>query len=139
MYNKILIAYDGSEPSLRAVEHAAQLAKTYNSEKVTLFEAIHNVPMNDPMFIVHYYQVEDDVNELTFEPAKKILSEKGVTFDTKILHGDPGTLIAQIANEDRYDLVVVGGTGKGLIKKAILGSVSSHVATTAKCPVLVVK
>ncbi|MDF2536357.1 MAG: universal stress protein [Bacillales bacterium] len=139
MYNKILIAFDGSEPSLRAVEHAAELAKTYNSEKVTLFEAIHNVPMNDPMFIVHYYQVEDDVNELTFEPAKKILNDKGVAFDVKVLHGDPGTLITQFANEEKYNLIVVGGTGKGLIKKAILGSVSSYVATTAKCPVLVVK
>jgi nucleotide-binding universal stress UspA family protein len=139
MYNKILIAFDGSEPSLRAVEHAAELAKTYKSEKVTLFEAIHNVPMNDPMFIVHYYQVEDEENQLTFEPAKKILNDKGVAFDVKILHGDPGTLITKIANEEKYDLIVVGGTGKGLIKKAILGSVSSHVTTTAKCPVLVVK
>lgn len=139
MYKKILVAFDGSEPSLRAVEHAASLAKMFKSEKVTLLQAIQNVPMNDPLFIVHYYQFEDDVNSVTFEPAEKVLSTEGIPFDTKTLHGEPGMLVTQVAKDKNYDLVIVGATGKGLIKKAFLGSVSSYVTTNAKCPVLVVK
>ncbi|MDF2557910.1 MAG: universal stress protein [Bacillales bacterium] len=139
MYKKILVAYDGSEPSLRAVEHAVSLAKMYKSEKITLLQAIQNVPMNDPLFIVHYYQFEDDANGATFEPAENILNAEGIPFETKMLHGEPGMLVTQVAKDNNYDLIVVGGTGKGLIKKAILGSVSSYVTTNAKCPVLVVK
>ncbi len=55
----------------------------------------------------------------------------------RVVHGDPGTVICQIAEDEAFDLIVVGSHGSGFIKRVLLGSVSHHVLHHAPCPVLV--
>ena len=52
--------------------------------------------------------------------------------------GDPGPVIVRLADELSADAVVIGSRGRGAFKRALLGSVSTHVANNARCPVVVI-
>lgn len=62
-----------------------------------------------------------------------------VTIERLIEDGPPGVAICDVANERRVDVIVIGSRGRGAIKRALLGSVSTHVVHNAPCPVLVVR
>ncbi len=53
--------------------------------------------------------------------------------------GDAGHVICLLAEELEADVVIVGSRGRGAIKRALMGSVSSHIVHNAPCPVLVVR
>lgn len=52
--------------------------------------------------------------------------------------GEAGALLCKLATDLKADVVVVGSRGRGVLKGALLGSVSSYVMHHATCPVLVV-
>ena len=53
--------------------------------------------------------------------------------------GGAGPVICDLAVERSADVVVVGSRGRGAIKRALLGSVSTHIVHNAPCPVLVAR
>lgn len=53
--------------------------------------------------------------------------------------GEAGPAICRLAEEAGADVIVVGSRGRGAIKRALLGSVSTHVTNNAPCPVVVVR
>ena len=59
--------------------------------------------------------------------------------EVRIERGDPGVVICEVAEEGGFDLIVVGSHGHGLLKRMLIGSVSTHVLHRAPCPVLVVR
>jgi len=60
-----------------------------------------------------------------------------VTRETRA--GEAGPAMSRLAEEIGADVIVVGSRGRGAIKRALLGSVSTHVTKNAPCPVLVVR
>ena len=61
------------------------------------------------------------------------------TVTTKIERGEAGALLCRRADELGADVVVVGSRGRGAIRRALLGSVSTFVVHNAPCPVLVIR
>jgi len=61
------------------------------------------------------------------------------TIETSVGRGTPGMVLCEQAKALSADVVVVGSRGRGAIKRALLGSVSSFVVHNAPCPVLVVR
>jgi nucleotide-binding universal stress UspA family protein len=53
--------------------------------------------------------------------------------------GDAGHTIVQVAKDLAVDVVVVGSRGRGAIRRALMGSVSTHIVNHAPCPVIVVR
>ena len=67
-------------------------------------------------------------------------SELGIDgTEVRILRGDPGAAICQLATELSAQAVVVGSRGRGRLKRALLGSVSDHVVRNAPCSVIVTR
>ena len=57
---------------------------------------------------------------------------------TRIIEGNAGPALCELAAEVGADVIVIGTRGRGGFKRALLGSVSDHVVRNAPCPVLVV-
>lgn len=59
--------------------------------------------------------------------------------ETLIENGDIGPTLCAVAEEQGIDVVVVASRGHGAIRRALLGSVSTHLVNNAPCPVIVVR
>jgi nucleotide-binding universal stress UspA family protein len=57
----------------------------------------------------------------------------------RVLRGEPGEAICQLAIELSARAIVVGSRGRGRLKRAFLGSVSDHVVRNAPCSVIVTR
>ena len=62
-----------------------------------------------------------------------------VAIERRVEIGDAGQTLCRFAHEVTADVIVVGSRGRGTIKRALLGSVSSYVVHNAPCPVLVIR
>lgn len=139
MFNKILLAADGSEHSLHAAEEALFLAK--NSSKAHI-EVAYVVDGSTSKSDVLSSWDSMDVKERRKEKInsiEKLLTQAEISYEVKILHGEPGPTIVQYANDNKFDIVIIGSRGLSTVKEVFLGSVSHKVAQKAICPVLIVK
>ena len=83
---------------------------------------------------------KEDVNLRRTEAIRSgVLKALGRPAERRVVHGDPAIEICRVAEEGRFDLVVIGSHGSGFLKQVLLGSVSHHVLHHAPCPVLVVR
>lgn len=131
---KILLAYDGGEPAVRALERTADLAQRYGAE-VAVVSVVPVHPGRSPMDpwddeAVHAAQLSD---------ARRRLAELGIEPTLIERFGDPAVTIERIADEGRYDMVVIGSRGLGAVTRFLQGSVSEHVATHTNATVVVTR
>lgn len=139
MYRRILLATDGSPSSLKAAETAAALARLTPDSSVTVFHVLH-VPMvllpswETPIDLMVRRTARDVIEETV---ARLGLPPEQVQAEVQI--GDPADEIVQIARDDQFDVVVMGTRGLSPLTEIILGGVSHRVASTATCPVLLVR
>jgi nucleotide-binding universal stress UspA family protein len=54
-------------------------------------------------------------------------------------YGSPVEIICKAAEQEKYDLIIIGNRGLNRFQRVLMGSVSSKVVTLAPCPVLVIK
>lgn len=71
--------------------------------------------------------------------SAETLVERGRIIEAATDLGHPADVIVAEATRFRADLVVLGSRGRGLIRSAVLGSVSARVADEAPCPVLIAR
>lgn len=143
-FGKILVAVDGSEQSMRAVDVAISLTTKYDSLLTALY-VIH-IPFGESIYprAVWHKEFIEDVNTETrawFEDirdrGKK--SEVSIELTMKETAESIPAQIIKYANERKFDLIVVGSKGKTGLEKLFLGSVAAGVLAYAPCPVLVVR
>jgi len=58
--------------------------------------------------------------------------------ERRVIPGDAADRILEEARREGADLIVVGSRGRGAVRSALLGSVSTSVAREAPCPVVLV-
>ena len=156
IFQKVLVPFDGSEHSRRALESAIQIAKSFNSKLMLL--TVHHViitPVTSPELTIQTPVIVPDASaaemtERAIEAAhnydKKILAEaeakvrsEKVEVETELIDGNAVEEIVRKAEEGKFDLIVMGARGLSTIKKLFIGSVSDGVIKKAPCPVLIVK
>lgn len=141
-YSRIVVAYDDSELSKKALKMAMNLAKqdeviqlyvvmVMQPEKPILYAYGYAVPSNNEAQQEQYNKIRVEVEQ---ELAK--IPNKTRTF---LLDGDPGHMIIDFVNQNDGDLVVMGSRGLSGLKEIFLGSVSHYVVQKASCPVFIVK
>lgn len=138
VFHRILVGYDGSAQSEKAVAVALSIAEAMDSQ-VLLF-AVARPP--EPATSVEVHAVLDDAKEHYEEGFSRIVAtarEKGITVETEIVVGHPAEQIIHRAETGKIDLVVLGRRGTSMFEKWILGSVSERVLRYAHCPVMVIR
>jgi nucleotide-binding universal stress UspA family protein len=136
-FRKLLVGYDGSPESEKAVDVAFSLAKSLDAE--ILIFAVARPP--EPATSVELEAVIDNAKEHFEEGFKKIL-EKARAHDLKVKTdmavGHPSEQIIHRAEVDGVDLILLGRRGRSSISRMMLGSVSERALRYAHCPVMVV-
>lgn len=125
---RILLPVDGSEYSMRAVQHLACIGKIVKAiQKITILRVI-----NVSLYLERVRQGIDPEAEAeeTLSLAKKILVNEGIKLElieTKSVAGFPKDEIIKEAQEGGYDLLLIGRKGRSAIKDIVLGGVSSSI------------
>ena len=137
MYKHIMVAVDGSDNSMRAVEQAAMLAAAGEGTKVSILSVI-NIDVYSDM-VYDPIEAHGDAQREKLEPASEIFREAGVEPDIQLLHGRPAEEIIRIVEQGGADLLVIGSRGLNTLQELAIGSVSHKVLKHVTCPTLVVK
>lgn len=141
MFNRILVAVDGSKMSDKALKAALQFSSERYS-KVGVIYVGKNLTIPQGMTEESINEIYDSLKsggEEVLKKAEALAKEYEVEIETRYVVGDPAVQIIKEAEEGRYQLIVVGSRGLGGLKELMLGSVSHKVSQLAKCPVLIVK
>lgn len=138
--SRILVAYDGSELSKKALDTAVRLA----GEDAEV--ALHIVNVLEPLILTgHEHRIGELLQqrktdaEKMMEQVKASLQSVANPITIHVEEGAPGERIVHTAKEQQCDLIVIGSRGLTGIKEFFLGSVSHYVAQRSACPVLIVK
>jgi len=136
---KILVCYDGSEWSKKALSEAINLSKKFDSH-ITVLSVVPQVCFLeigiDCATVESIFKAETEGN---LNVAKKILKEEGVKGETLLLEGTPADVIVDHARDNNYDLIVIGSKGKDATERTLFGSVTLKVASNAAQSVLIVR
>ena len=141
MFNRILVAYDGSEHSQRASEIAGDMARTCKTTEVWLICVQDVVPYGlGESYVLINELIEEQTRrgEEMLAAARDILGD-GFEIQSELLFGSPAERILEYAESKECDLIVMGTRGRSGIASLLLGSQVQKVITNSACPVLAVK
>jgi nucleotide-binding universal stress UspA family protein len=138
-YRKILVAVDGSNSSRNAFRQACRIARSDES----WITAVTAIPLFQDQFDV--ISTKEKVSsaltregENILSDIKKIAGEEDVFVKVKLEEGSPADTIIEIADENNFDLIVIGRHGKSRIERVLMGSVTARVIGHTPKDVLVV-
>jgi nucleotide-binding universal stress UspA family protein len=134
---RILVCYDGSPESERALERAAEVASAVPSEVtvVSVAEPIYR----QPPYTGYADPAEEEAHRRLLEEATTKLAGYGVAAATMAPAGETVVAILDMARETGADLIVVGSRQRGVVRRLLLGSVSGELVVEASSDVLVVR
>lgn len=139
MYERILVATDGSEHAGSAVLSALSLARRFDAE-------LHGIYVLDVSEVPD--AVIDDTRPLLSEHGKAALagvreagSEMGIEPETTTVEasGPIHEAIIETATDRNSDLIVLGSHGRSGLERVLLGSVAERTIRHAPTPVMTVK
>jgi nucleotide-binding universal stress UspA family protein len=139
MFNKILLAYDGSDGAKLALEKVVDFAKLANAELHLL--AVGRIP--------EYAETVSETEEAReqarsyyskiMEDAADHLKQRGLSAKVHVDFGKPADTILRIAEDLRVDLLVLGTHSHSAVRRRFLGATVDKVIDHAHCSVLVVR
>ena len=141
MYSKILVPIMG-QYNENLAEHTLELVGRYGVDVIALYVVDDSVPFLTPKKIKEAMVVElrkrgkqflDD-----FESLLDLSENKSISLKKLLMDGKPAEEIIKIAKGECVDVIVLG-TGKSLVDKHILGSVSDEVVHHAPCTIHLVR
>ena len=139
MFEKILLATDGSAHAWQALTYAQELALRDQAQIVVVhtFDPVPTYLGDQPRNRVAARHVS--AGEGVASQAAEALREAGVDVVVEVLEGPPAEAILKVAQVRGCDLIVMGTRGLGALTSLLLGSVSHRVLAHAHVPVMVVK
>ncbi len=146
---RVLIGTDGSEDAINAARRALSLLAAPDVVTVVCvadnpaiatagLESGFGGGIANPGDIEAAQTAAEDAATAALEHTVAALSTTAEV-EPRIELGDAGHIICRLAEDLGVDVVVVGSRGRGAIRRALMGSVSTHVVHNAPCPVLVVR
>lgn len=146
MLKKILVPVDGSEVAKRCLDFAMKVAEVSGGELLVVHVAVPydytKVPPRKPKNAVEEAEMAQKAAEPTpLDLAEAYVKQAGferATYRT-IIDIDPAERIVEFGKSMGAGMIVIGNRGMGHWVQLLMGSVSSKVAQTAECPVVIIK
>jgi nucleotide-binding universal stress UspA family protein len=147
MYQKILVATDGSTLSKKAVRSAIELAAALEAELVALY-VVPRYPISyfeggitiSTQDIARTEQQWADQGQAVVDAVQQAAQAKGVKAKATVTKGDlVAEAIMAAAKKHKCDLIVMASHGRKGFKRILLGSETLHVLTHSAVPVLVLR
>jgi len=134
VYNCILVGFDGSEASRRAVEKAAMIARRLDARLLVVTVVPGPSVLLGELLLPEVFPTEDIIKaarEGLDKLAEEIKEKYNINVDTLVVEGDAAEGLLETAKSNSCSLIVVGRRGRGLAEK-LLGSVSSKLVNIAR-------
>ena len=143
---KILIPLDFSKTSLKALDHAAYLAKRCDAG-ITLLHIPESLSVTSnsgffdpPDFHEEYEKSITDQSNTRLREIAAQLKKKGINkVDTMTIIGNPKKEILNVSKKIKADLIVMGTHGRTGLARLVIGSVARNILNHAHCSVLIVR
>ena len=137
---KILLAYDGSDASKKALKKALEITSKEEGELAILSvtEPVCPVSITDKECSLLDSSLRAETKNL-LDKIKGEVAKEPVQVKTVVKEGRPAEEIIKYAKENKIDLVVIGSHGRHGAKKFFLGSVSLRVAEHSPCSVYIAR
>ncbi|MGI9565705.1 MAG: universal stress protein [Nitrosopumilus sp.] len=138
LYMNILVPIDGSKHSEKAILHACDMAKNYQSRLTLLYVVEKSAPIN-LLDRKEYLKILKKFGNNVLIKGKKLATQQGI--DSKIImkEGNVANEIVRMAKKEQSNLIIVGSKGLGATARFLLGSVSNKLANNSPCSILIVK
>ncbi len=140
MYRKLLVAFDGSEGSRKALKRAIILARCFDAELHSI-----SVEVDLPQYVATIGEFEevkaqkDAYFNLLVREATELAEAQGIALTTHVVAGHAVDCIVDFCKEGSFDLLVTGFTGHSRIYETIWGGISRNLARFSPCSVLIEK
>ncbi|MCK9216009.1 MAG: universal stress protein [Rhodoferax sp.] len=139
---KILLPVDGSELALDAVRYALHLLRNGLQTGFVL------VTVQEPSFMFEMILAPDAevldrvtgaVGSRALDGAQALFKAAGVPVESEIGSGEPAPTLIEMAQRHGCEAIIMGARGMGVLRSALIGSVSQAVLHASKVPVTIVK
>jgi len=138
LYMNILVPLDGSKYSERALLHACDVAKNYQSRLILLYVVEKSISVN-LLDKKAYLEMLRSVGNKVLVTGKKIATNQGMDSKIVIKEGNIANEIIKLAKKEQCNLIIVGNKGLGATTRFFLGSISNKLANNSPCSILIVK
>ncbi|HLJ51138.1 MAG TPA: universal stress protein [Bryobacteraceae bacterium] len=142
MFHRILIANDGSDGALRALDAALDLATAVGCA-VHMISVEEDLPKHAEAESLDEIREEKNREDTYFgklgQHAIQRAALKGVTLEHTIVSGHEVKSVVEFARSGRFDLLVVGYVGHSKLYDHLWGGTSQNLTRLSPCSVLVVK
>jgi nucleotide-binding universal stress UspA family protein len=140
---KILLPIDGSDASLDAVNHAIEMVNAGLHAQFVL------VNVQEPASLYEVMTAGADAEALervaqgagrhALQAAEDLIRPTGTPFESEVVSGDPAAELVDAAERHACEAIVMGARGVGLVRGAVLGSVSQSLLHRLAIPITIVR
>lgn len=144
MGRKLLVAYDGSDLSKKALEEVTIQAGLVDDSVIHIITVVTpGISSNTTAVNGNLSMADAEIIYPELESIQTQLQESGFQVKIEIItdfsQKNPGLAICDYAEEEQMDMIIVGHRGLSNLKKLFMGSVSSAIVQWASCQVLIIK
>lgn len=139
---KILVPVDGSAYTRRMLAYLAAHDEWLGDKHAyTIVHVAPAIPARaaaaiDKALLKAHYTEE---SEAVFKPIRRFFDKQRIQAEFVAKVGAPAETIAELSDKGRYDLLILGSHGHGVLGSLVLGSVTSRVIALCATPVLIVR
>ena len=149
MYKKILLPTDGSKNSEKAIEHALRIAELEDSEIIILnvVDSVYLTGLPEEDLITKSELSLEEESQKIINHVKSIIEnmeeEKGFKIDhikltPRTEEGNAADVILKLSEKEDVDLIVIASSGKHMLDRFLLGSVTEKTVRHSTVPILVI-
>lgn len=149
MYNKILLPTDGSKNSEKAIAHALTIAEFEDAEIIILnvVDSVYLTGLPEEDLITKSEMILEEESKKVTSRVEKIINEieeekgengKEIKMSARTIEGNAADVILKISEKEDIDLIVIASSGKHMLDRFLLGSVTEKTVRHSKVPILVI-